>query len=113
MTHRGGFIINDDLNIMALVKGVERYVFMFDDASRVETLRHFGRYASNPELSFSWYDAAVLSTALREPGRRGAHEPLLVEPQTGRSGARWTTRAENRPGLAPGLQESMSPGRTA
>ncbi len=25
-----------------------------------------GRYASNPELSFSWYDAAVLSQKIRQ-----------------------------------------------
>ena len=51
---------------MALVKGTERYVFLYDDASRAETLRVFGRYASNPELSFTWYDAAVLSQKIRQ-----------------------------------------------
>ena len=29
-------------------------------------LRVLGRYASNPELSFSWYDAAVLSQKIRQ-----------------------------------------------
>jgi len=55
-----------DLNVLALVKGEERYIFLFDEASRAETLRTLGRYASNPELSFSWYDAAVLSQRIRE-----------------------------------------------
>ena len=31
-----------------------------------ETLRVLGRYASNPDLSFSWYDAAVLSQKIRQ-----------------------------------------------
>ena len=55
-----------DINIVAIVKGEERYVFMFDEASRAETLRTLGRFASNPELSFSWYDAAVLSQKIRK-----------------------------------------------
>lgn len=55
-----------ELNVLALVKGEERYVFLFDEASRTEALRVLGRYASNPELSFSWYDAAVLSQKIRE-----------------------------------------------
>lgn len=55
-----------DTNILALVKGTERYVFLYLDSERTETLRVFGRYASNPELSFTWYDAAVLSGKLSE-----------------------------------------------
>ena len=55
-----------EINVVAIVKGEERYVFMFDDDSRAETLRTLGRYASNPELSFSWYDAAVLSQKIRK-----------------------------------------------
>ena len=29
-----------------------------------------GRHASNPELSFSWYDAAVLSQRIRQEERQ-------------------------------------------
>jgi len=57
--------VSQDINVLALVKGAERYVFLYDDASRAETLRTLGRYASNPELSFTWYDAAVLSQKIR------------------------------------------------
>jgi hypothetical protein len=57
--------MSQDINVLALVKGAERYVFLYDDASRAETLRTLGRYASNPELSFTWYDAAVLSQKIR------------------------------------------------
>ena len=58
--------MTEDINVLALVKGQERYVFLYDDASRAETLRILGRFASNPELSFSWYDAAVLSQKIRQ-----------------------------------------------
>ncbi len=54
-----------DINVLALVKGEERYLFLFNDESRAETLRTLGKYASNPELDFSWYDAAVLSQKIR------------------------------------------------
>lgn len=55
-----------EINVLALVKGKERYVFLFDDDNRVETLRQIGRYAANPELSFTWYDAAVMSQKIRQ-----------------------------------------------
>jgi len=58
--------VSQDINVLALVKGEERYVFLFDDDNRSEALRTLGRYASNPELSFSWYDAAVLSQKIRQ-----------------------------------------------
>jgi hypothetical protein len=58
--------VNDDINVLALIKGKERYIFLYDDSQRAETLRMLGRHASNPELSFSWYDAAVLSQKIRQ-----------------------------------------------
>jgi hypothetical protein len=61
-----------ELNVLALVKGDEKYVFLFDDANRAETLRTLGRFASNPELSFTWYDAAVLSQKIRQTAQREA-----------------------------------------
>jgi hypothetical protein len=67
--------VNQDINVLALVKGAERYVFLYDDTSRAETLRMLGRYASNPELSFTWYDAAVLSQKIRQESRRAPAEP--------------------------------------
>ncbi len=55
-----------EINVLALVKGEERYVFLYDDNNRVETLRMLGRYAADPQLSFTWYDAAVMSKKIRE-----------------------------------------------
>ena len=57
--------MSKDINVIALVKGEERYIFLYDEKSRSEALRTLGRYASNSELSFSWYDAAVLSQKIR------------------------------------------------
>ena len=58
--------MTQDINVLALVKGSERYIFLFDDSNRSEALRTLGRFASNPDLSFTWYDAAVLSQKIRQ-----------------------------------------------
>ena len=63
--------MSKDINILALAKGEERYIFLYNDQTKNETLRTLGRYASNSELSFSWYDAAVMSQKVR----RSANEP--------------------------------------
>ena len=64
------YAVSRDINVLALVKGTERYVFLYDDVSRAETLRTLGRFASNPELSFTWYDAAVLSQKIRQDSHK-------------------------------------------
>lgn len=67
----------EDINVLALVKGEERYIFLYDDNRRAETLRTLGRYASDPDLSFSWYDAAVLSQKVR----RASQEQTIEQAQ--------------------------------
>ena len=64
--------MTQDINVLALVKGAERYIFLYDDSNRAETLRVLGRYASNSDLSFTWYDAAVLSQKIRQEGQKTA-----------------------------------------
>ncbi len=49
------------INVLALIKGEERYVFLYDDDSAETLLRTLGQYAADPNLSFTWYDAAVMS----------------------------------------------------
>ena len=66
--------MTQDINVLALVKGAERYIFLYDDGNRAEALRTLGRFASNPELSFSWYDAAVLSQKIRQTAQEAARE---------------------------------------
>jgi len=69
--------VSDDINVLALVKGEERYIFLYDDAHRADCLRQLGRFASNPELSFTWFDAAVLSQKVRQnvPAEEPVHMP--------------------------------------
>ncbi len=54
------------VNVLALVKDGQRYVFLFDESSHDELLRQIGETAADEELNFTWYDAAVLSQRVRE-----------------------------------------------
>ena len=80
--------VAEDINVLALVKGKERYIFLYDDGNRSKALRTLGRYASNTELSFSWYDAAVLSQKIRKQQKAGEFEssrfrmPQLTDERT-------------------------------
>ena len=78
-TQGEGKAVTQDINVIALVKGEERYIFLYDDTQRAETLRTLGRFASDAELSFSWYDAAVLSQKVR---RSSQQQEAEKKPQT-------------------------------
>lgn len=54
------------INVVALVKDAERYIFLYDNESAPALLQTLGKFAGNPELSFTWYDAAVLSQKVRK-----------------------------------------------
>lgn len=58
--------MDKEINVLALVKGEEKFMFLFDDANRDETLRQLARFAADPELDFTWYDAAMLSRKIRD-----------------------------------------------
>jgi len=56
-----GLQAGEDVN-----KGPDRYVLLYTAATRAEALRTLGRWASEPELDFTWYDAVTLSQRIRE-----------------------------------------------
>ena len=53
------------INVVAIVSGGHTWVFMFRDDKRAECLRTLGRFASDKDLTVTWYDAARLSQAIR------------------------------------------------
>ena len=71
--------MQQDINVLALVKGKERYIFLYNDENRREVLRVLGRYASNPELSLTWYDAAVLSQKIRRSQPKPSLPPSRIQ----------------------------------
>jgi hypothetical protein len=58
--------VRQEFNVLALVKGQERYVYVYDDSSRGELLDAFGVQAADPDLSLNWFDAAVLARKAEE-----------------------------------------------
>jgi hypothetical protein len=50
-----------DLNVLALFKGEERFVFVYDDVSREDCIAAIRDCAADSESVFNWFDAAVLT----------------------------------------------------
>jgi hypothetical protein len=72
--------MGQEFNILALVKGQEHYIFVYDDDSRQPLLDAFRDSAADPRLSFNWFDAAVLT--------QKACEQTVPATVTGESGGR-------------------------
>jgi hypothetical protein len=68
-------VVRRELNVLALIKGNERYVFIYDDESRQLLIDSLRDDAANPALSFSWFDAAVLTEKAREQARTQPKTP--------------------------------------
>ncbi len=54
-----------ELNVLALFKGEERYIFVYDEEScdaLIDDIRH---KAADPTIPINWFDAAVLTERIR------------------------------------------------
>ena len=49
-----------DINVLALIRDGERYIFLYDDDSCQEMLQQLEIFAEDPQLSFSKEDAETL-----------------------------------------------------
>lgn len=61
-----------ELNVLALLKGTERYVYVYDDESREHLVDVFRDQAAHPHLSLSWLDVSVLTSKAREQANAAA-----------------------------------------
>ena len=66
-----------EFNVIALMKGDERYVYVYDDESRAALLEAFQGHAADAELSLNWFDAAVLTQKAQE---QAASQPTAPVP---------------------------------
>jgi len=77
----------NEFNVLALIKGDERFVFVYDDASRaclIDTIRDL---AADPALSLTWFDALVLTKKAREQADSAeVQQPPLSPPFKGGAG---------------------------
>ncbi|HEV3145503.1 MAG TPA: hypothetical protein VGZ47_16540 [Gemmataceae bacterium] len=64
-----------ELNVLTLRKGNERYIYLFDDASRASLIDVFRDQAADPLMSLSWLDVPTLNEKAREQARAAADEP--------------------------------------
>ncbi|GIW99256.1 MAG: hypothetical protein KatS3mg111_2589 [Pirellulaceae bacterium] len=69
--------MDNQINVLALVKGDQHFIFLYDEANRVETLRTLGRFAADPDIDFSWHDAAFMSQRIRDLAYRAAKEQAV------------------------------------
>jgi hypothetical protein len=71
-----------EVNVLALIKGAEHYIFVYDDESRAQLIDTFRDQAADPQLSLSWFDAMVLTTKAREQQSMEATplEPTIPTP---------------------------------
>lgn len=63
-----------EYNILALVKGAERYVFVYEDESRDTLVDALRDHAADPRLNFNWFDAAVLTQKAKEQALQNEKE---------------------------------------
>ncbi len=67
-----------EVNVLALVKGAERYVYLYDDSSHAQLIDSFRDQAANPRLSLSWFDAMVLTKKAQEQVATAPPEPEIA-----------------------------------
>ncbi len=73
-----------EFNVLALIKGQERYVYLYDDASRAGLIDSFRDQAADPQMSLTWFDALVLTKKAREQAQNTpvANDEEAAEPRS-------------------------------
>ena len=56
----------ESVNVLGMVHGEHRFVFIYDDQSIETILETLEQYAADPDLDFSWHDAAVLTQRVQD-----------------------------------------------
>jgi hypothetical protein len=59
-------LMGQEFNVLALMKGQEHYIFVYDDDSRQQLLDALRDQAADPGLGLNWFDAAVLIQKARD-----------------------------------------------
>ena len=98
-----------EMNVLALVKNSERYVFLYDDDSTESVLQKLGQYAADEELSFSWYDAAVLSQKVRRLKEETIAKTSAVSSSSSPAAAPSPSPTTAPPPSSPGNQPQSAP----
>jgi hypothetical protein len=60
-----GYSVTRELNVLALFKGEERYIFVYDEESSEALIDDIRHKAADPSIPINWFDAAVLTERIR------------------------------------------------
>jgi hypothetical protein len=67
MARARGFAVTQELNVLAFIKGEERFIFVYDDDSKDALIDDIRDKAADPAVALNWFDAAVLTERVRNP----------------------------------------------
>lgn len=59
--------MTQELNVLALIKGEECFIFVYDDESVETLIDEIRNQAADPAVTLNWFDAAVLTQRVRNP----------------------------------------------
>jgi hypothetical protein len=69
--------VTQELNVLALIKGDERFIFVYDDDSKGALIDDIRHKAADPAVSLNWFDAAVLTARIRNPSAEPNQADLM------------------------------------
>jgi hypothetical protein len=69
-----------EFNVLALFKGQDRYIYVYDDDSRDRLIDCLRDQAADPEMNLSWFDAAVLTDKARQQVEANARQREEMPP---------------------------------
>jgi len=67
--------VTQEVNVLALFKGPEKFIFVYDDESRDMLLDAIRDAAADPGVAVNWFDAAVLTERARQQGTESEDSP--------------------------------------
>jgi len=71
----GDRVVTQEVNVLALFKGPEKFIFVYDDESRDMLLDAIRDAAADPGVAVNWFDAAVLTERARQQGTESEDSP--------------------------------------
>jgi hypothetical protein len=58
--------MSSEVSVLTLVKGADRFVYVYDDDSQEELIDAIRNHAADPALALTWFDANILTRRARE-----------------------------------------------
>lgn len=71
--------MTQELNVLALIKGDERFLFVYSDDSKDALIADIRDKAADPACALNWFDATVLTERVRNPSAQPNTSPLLED----------------------------------